>query len=240
MKMLIIAQAMLLLQFTPMCWCTVPDSYESRQDKLRLIGFWIRNHKFTETDQRYRSTRGQEDTRYFMRKFPDPRLKELDERVVSACKAGLESCINEIYDTYRSTAWGKLENGDVGYFKELQGRQKSSSVLTKRQVIYEPMENRAALFKYRATAMYYMCDFTVQQEDFLSSFGKPGCGNNHVDVEVAFGGGLNRMLTYSGASQDYRTNDDIPYACSQWSFCPDVCCGEIAGIEMLSHFIYHT
>lgn len=229
MKLLIKTQVIVQLLLITTCLC-VDQSRDKLLARLRGVGFWIRNHKFVETDQRFQTKKNREATRYFMRTFPNPRLLQLEQTVGNACKRDVTSCVNEIYAKYRSTAWGRLANNDLEYFGQLKQRKESSSVLTERQIVYEPFESRLALFQYRATAMYWMCYHTLTEQFLLANFGKDHCGNSYVDVKVDFQT-HSKLLIYSGYSQDYRTNDSIPFACAQWSFCPDVCCGKIAGIK---------
>ncbi|XP_050521320.1 fibrillin-2-like isoform X2 [Daktulosphaira vitifoliae] len=64
-------------------------------------------------------------------------------------------------------------------------------------------------FRWRVTASYFMCWYTMQNISLLSMFNEP-CD----DIGEC----------YQSELLDFRSDNSIPYQCALYSFCPDPCC----------------
>lgn len=187
--------------------------------KLRQVGLWLRDHKYHEFDQRYASRNQESETvGQFVHSFPTPRLRHMVTSVANACKHDVKICLDEIHSTYKTTAWGRLENHDGNYFRELLNRHELFSEKTLTEIKYEPFNSKVRLFQYRTTASYYMCYFTLMLSQYLMHFGER-CDANEIIVE--FDKPLERAFTYGQRSKDYRSSDSEPFSCAMLSFCPE-------------------
>lgn len=85
--------------------------------KITLIGFWLRNHKYHEIDVRYAYKGNKDQTPYFYQSFPDPPLRQLTTSLSNHCKRGIDSCVNEIYSVFEQTPIGQIEKANTTYQK---------------------------------------------------------------------------------------------------------------------------
>ena len=192
--------------------------------KLRTIAFWLRQHKFSEIDQRYALSQKQTEglSPYFQQSFPKPRLRQLSEPLAKVCRISVEDCIEEIYSTFKLTPHGRIHDSDNVYKEELKQRFADFSVKTSRVIQYEPFKNKLKLFQFRATASYFMCYYTLKRNASVLQHFPCDANSASVDPRTA-------KVYYGDMNTDYRADENIEYSCAEYSFCPDVCCGKING-----------
>jgi hypothetical protein len=75
-----------------------------------------------------------------------------------------------------------------------------------------PFGNEQDLFKFRMTASYYLCWFTLNRDVLFSSF--PNNCNNHTLYDMK-----NRLIRFYST----HVSNNKKFACAELSFCPDIC-----------------
>jgi len=194
--------------------------------KLRSVGFWLRQHKYYEIDQRYVHKMKDKPSPYFWYRFPKPHLAKMEETVAARCRLGVTNCINEIYNKFKNTPYSRRE--DWVYKNKIREQFIFASQKTYRQLQFQPFVNTLEQFQYRATASYFMCYFTLQRMDILKRFGEPcELGTAKINRDFASGGDL---LVSPQNLTDYRAKDLEDFDCSFLSFCPDICCGHVGSM----------
>ncbi|KAL4236888.1 hypothetical protein ACF0H5_005274 [Mactra antiquata] len=110
---------------------------------LWLTGIYIAAHKYFGADFRYLTGNVGPEDQVFYKKFPSPTLRDLDPRLTTACDQSATKCINEVYNyAKRSGSLQHLMKPEV-------------ELLT-----YAPFKNNYEEFRFRQTAMYYLCWYT--------------------------------------------------------------------------------
>lgn len=192
--------------------------------KLVDIGFWLRNHKYYEIDQRYAFKHNKDQAPYFYQSFPVPVLRQLVPHVANNCQLGIEYCINEIHSKFEKTTIYQLQKHNPTYISSLRQRWSAASHKTTREVEYEPFKNKLEKFQYRSTASYFMCYYTLRRSTILQKLNSGSCQYNRGSFDLEAG-----KFTYDIPSLDHRAVNDMNFSCALLSFCPDVCCGKISG-----------
>ncbi|GFG30554.1 hypothetical protein Cfor_10837, partial [Coptotermes formosanus] len=77
----------------------------------------------------------------------------------------------------------------------------------------QPFMGPLERFQWRTSASYYMCWYTMNEERSLAALGQP-CDNFANCLDPQFG----------ASNGDPRADDDTPFRCATYSFCPDPCC----------------
>lgn len=194
--------------------------------KLIRVAYWLMNHKFTEIDQRYVLRQEDNLQSYFAQSFPKPPLRQLVEPVSKGCRMGFTYCVEEIYEVYRQTPLGRIQDKDTSYVKQLKRRFEASSMKTKREIEYEPFKNKLEMFQYRSTASYYMCYYTLQRTPYLRILSQDADYNcDKIEIKIT----ADAEYKYGPLLVDYRADNKKDFLCAYLSFCPDPCCGKVTG-----------
>ena len=82
-------------------------------------------------------------------------------------------------------------------------------------------------FQWMISALYYMCFYTMKEIQYLKFF-HDSCDNYGSCLDWNFGLHNN----------DIRGNDNVPFSCATYSFCPDPCCPLKHLRESESCFLY--
>lgn len=171
-------------------------------DQLTRVGLWLAAHKYFEVDRRRGDPLSWKyDQRVFFKHFPLPRLKRLHPSVVTACERGVPSC--------------------VAYIDEIVRRSNSFTprMSSQNETDFLPFSSAIDMFRFRTTAAYFLCWFTMKRDEALRNF-SPGSSclegldylreKHWADVDVT----------------DFRTNSpENPLQCAEILFCPDPCYG---------------
>ena len=192
-----------------------PPTYSKEEWKnmIRKVGQFLVVHKLYEIDRRYSTDdedkekteeKPEEQEKLYMRQFPVPVLRSNQELVEWSCEKGFLFCVEQIYTEYKSSAMANKKLVDLGHFLK-----KVAGLSDDEQEALKPFKSHLQQFRYKVTALYYMCWFTLNEREELKHFG----GSCHLP---------------SGLS-DYRSSDHIPYGCAMLHFCPDPCCGTYGG-----------
>ncbi|KAI0233054.1 hypothetical protein LSAT2_016658 [Lamellibrachia satsuma] len=118
--------------------------------------------------------------------------------LADACKIDVYTCLWHVYMVidYRGTVAESIRAEHAATWQ--------INDTLKAMVVYAPFGHSRARFRYRTTASYYLCWYTMRQDPLLRRFGGP--------------------CTDRGGS-DYRMFDGDDFGCARFSFCPDPCCG---------------
>lgn len=215
---------------------TNKEDYDKFKIKLKWIGYWLRSHKFTSFDERFNTKKRSVMTPYYHQKFPEPRLRRMNESLALICRSGVTNCVEEIFDAYTLTPEANIFRADPNkydfdyknYTETLSLRYASSSRRTLRAIKHEPFSNKLKLWQFRVTASYFMCFFTLQKLNVLDSFGE-NCKRISGKVMFTSAGRLYYQYSRTDPTPDFRSDDTVPFQCALYSFCPDICCGKIDG-----------
>ena len=181
-----------------------------KQKKLQIIGPFLAAHKYFEIDQRYTFRTGKEYIKpKFYKHFPIPRLRALHKSVQGACEQGPIQCIDEVYSK------AKISKSTAKIHRKFYYMNDSIPDAY-------PFRSRLDMFRYRATASYYLCWYTDQQSDVLAFTAGGDCLQNMSLVLEA----KNRKVRdfrerYSGSQYTLS-----PFTCAFLWFCPDPCYGK--------------
>ncbi|XP_061178584.1 uncharacterized protein LOC133187243 [Saccostrea echinata] len=178
------------------------------REKLRLVGPFLAAHKYFAVDPR--SINGRVERKGGLhRSFPNPRIVQWDPSITKACEDGEVSCINEIYRkaSIANSVW-KLHDTDK-YSKHS---------------VFSPFKTELEMFRYRATAVYYMCWFTELKSALLAYVEnhEKGCLDS-LSKTVESGG--KKVVDFRS---NYGGNQSDPvslWTCAYLWFCPDPCYG---------------
>lgn len=179
---------------------------------LWLVGTYLAAHKYFGVDFRYLTGNIGPSDQVFYKKFPSPTLRDLDKGVALACESSALECIEEILPNARLSG-------------SLQHIMKTEEELT----TFAPFENNFEDFKYRQTAMYFLCWHTQLQDSFLEfNEGEQSCLShlNAVD-EIPEKIRYKLIKDETPAINDIRDanfKEDV-FTCAHLWFCPDPCYG---------------
>jgi hypothetical protein len=177
------------------------------RQKLRVIGPFLAAHKYFAVDPRQIRGRIQRKGG-FHRHFPNPRIIQMYPDVTKACEEGELSCVNEIYRKARqsNSVWRIHRNDKFANHSR-----------------FSPFRSEVELFRYRATAAYYMCWFTELKSSILRFVDKSdGCLDSLSKTTESEGRAvLDFRSSYGGNQSDYVSL----WTCAFLWFCPDPCYG---------------
>ncbi|KAF5299301.1 hypothetical protein FQA39_LY02474 [Lamprigera yunnana] len=192
-------------------------------DALRDIAYYLRAHKFNEYDRRYEINSESANREYF-KYFPRPSLRSLHWEVRKYCDPSFISCVEYLTRQIKYTG---LKRGDDtaiviqeqqwDYANDSEQINAVESDCRKMQksddILANPFQGPIERFQWRVTASYYMCWYTMNEVSDLKHL-KDNCDNFADCLDPKFG----------VHNEDPRANDDLPYSCALYSFCPDPCC----------------
>ncbi|KAL1506605.1 hypothetical protein ABEB36_005934 [Hypothenemus hampei] len=190
------------------------------KDALRQIAYYLRSHKFNEYDRRY-NRNGDNVERTYFKHFPKPPLRSLHWEVHRYCESSFLHCVDYLRKKLKHVALKRqddtsivaLENQwSVNSSQLAQVEEECQKMRRVDETVAEPFEGPLERYQWRATASYYMCWYTMNEVPDLKHLNDT-CNN------FAY------CLDNTGPSNnDIRANDKEPFACAQYSFCPDPCC----------------
>lgn len=177
--------------------------------KLKTIGPFLAAHKYFAVDPR--QIRGKVQRKGGLHKhFPNPRIMLMDPSVSQACEDTEIACINEIY---------KIALASKSVW-QITGKERVAN-----RSDYWPFKSELEIFRYRATATYYMCWFTELKSSILRFVDDEasGCldslsktvesrGRTVVDFRSQYGGNQSNWVSL--------------WTCAYLWFCPDPCYGK--------------
>ncbi|VEN60494.1 unnamed protein product, partial [Callosobruchus maculatus] len=209
----------------------------------RDVAHYLRAYKFNEYDRRY-VTEPSKGIREYYKKFPKPPLRSLHWEVAKYCEPSFHECIEYLWKKVK-LAGSKREDDTCVVIEENNWKTGVSTTKPKNvflpnrdddalfvhnhsvqinivdeeckkmrridDVVADPFEGPLERFQWRVTASYYMCMYTMLQTTELRRLHEPTCDNlaNCLD---------------GCDSKDPRADDEKPFACAVYSFCPDPCC----------------
>lgn len=184
----------------------VPDYSHPLAIRLQYIGYFLAAHKYFELDRRYiiSATKGEKPV--FFKHFPLPSLRRLNPQVQRACDTGFLECVDEIY---------KIARVSESLFDFHKIKVNSS-----RPPEFYPFKYARELFNYRTSASYYMCWYTMREEQPLKDIGIDHCFKyfNYASE--------NKKNTVN----DFRAADGRKsFQCALLWFCPNQCYGKFNG-----------
>ena len=180
---------------------------------LWVVGTYIAAHKYFGADFRYLTGNIEASDQVFYRKFPSPILRDLHPAVSKACESSAMACVTEVLTKARLSG-------------SLQHIMKSKENLP----TFAPFKNNYEEFKYRLTAMYYLCWHTHLEDEFLKfDTGRQSCLSylNAVD-EISAKKRFKLVEDETPAIEDIRDEEfkTDPFTCARLWFCPDPCYGK--------------
>ncbi|KAH3774017.1 hypothetical protein DPMN_175388 [Dreissena polymorpha] len=185
---------------------------------LWLVGTYLAAHKYYGVDYRYQAGDITPEDRVFYRKFPSPPLKELHPDLEQVCSENHEQCILKIRDVARLSG-------------TLQHLQKESTELgwDVPDPLFAPFDNSYDMFRFRQTASYYMCFYTLNGRISYKN-NKVKCLQHLNIVEDAPRSLRDLSLKHQRPMivdiRDTTFNKD-PTLCPKLWFCPDPCYGRM-------------
>ncbi|XP_060576698.1 uncharacterized protein LOC132734012 [Ruditapes philippinarum] len=179
---------------------------------LWTVGTYIAAHKYFGVDFRYLTGKIEASDQVFHKKFPSPILRDLHPTASKACESSAMKCVTEV--VYKARQSGSLQH-------LMKSKEKLQS--------FAPFKNNYEEFKFRQTAMYYLCWHTQLEDEFLKfSSGRQSCLSylNAVD-EIPAKKRFKLVGDGTPAIEDIRDEDfrDDPFTCARLWFCPDPCYG---------------
>lgn len=179
------------------------------RQKLKIVGPFLAAHKYFAVDPR--QIRGKIQRKGGLHKhFPNPRIVQMEPSLTLACEESELACINEIFKKAR----------DSKSVSKIQGKEK----LAKRHNFW-PFESELDIFRYRATAAYYMCWFTELKSPLLRFVDDKadGCLDSlSMTVEAANRTVVDFRSQYGGNQSEWVSL----WTCAFLWFCPDPCYGK--------------
>ncbi|KAL5243977.1 hypothetical protein ACI65C_011387 [Semiaphis heraclei] len=162
-----------------------------------------------------------ENNSYFYARFPIPPLITFHWEVYEKCSQDFLICLKYLQDVVVETHLQRTSSTDYimrqmnwtvekhgGYIRMVNDECVRLKTLdwTKPEPFRGPLDR----FRWRVTASYFMCWYTMQNITLLSRFSE-SCD----DIgECQNGDKFN----------DFRAINNVPYQCALYSFCPDQCC----------------
>ncbi|XP_066146533.1 transmembrane cell adhesion receptor mua-3-like isoform X2 [Euwallacea fornicatus] len=188
---------------------------------IKEIAYYLRAHKFNEYDRRYNRAEEQaERTNY--QQFPKPPLRSLHWEVLKYCDLSFIICVDYLWKKLRKVALRRQDDTAVvaqenqWSLDSAQVKQVEEECQKLRKIedaIADPFEGPLERFQWRSTASFFMCWHTMNEIPHLSYLDE-FCDN----FAVCLGNST------AASNGDQRGNNQVPFACAQYSFCPDPCC----------------
>ncbi|XP_064073628.1 uncharacterized protein LOC135193749 [Vanessa tameamea] len=182
-------------------------SDENTIEALKYIAYYLRNYKFNEWDRRLYQSQPNERLSGFFVHFPDPPLETLHWEVYENCDDSFIKCI-----IYLQSVIGASPDICINKNKTLTKIETENYIKSDLEDSM-PFYNSIEKFKWKTTASYYMCWYTMLGIPALSML-SGSCDN------------FANSLDYTDISHNYdpRSNNKLSFACAMFSFCPDPCC----------------
>ncbi|XP_043277764.1 uncharacterized protein [Venturia canescens] len=201
------------------------ETTDRESDVNRMIqdlAYFLRAHKFQDYDRRYFKSINEASTRPY-EEFPRPPLRSLHWEVHKNCDLGFHHCLRYVDRIVRVTSLRREDdtltimrtnNWDLEKnTQQILVTQKDCQMAQRRDnLTVVPFQGPIERFQWRTTVSYYMCWYTMLEKPELEFFGD-SCSNH-----------ANCLDNYGVENRDPRANDDKPFACALYSFCPDHCC----------------
>ncbi|VVC30461.1 EGF-like calcium-binding domain [Cinara cedri] len=194
------------------------DSWTS--EAVLDVAFYLRLYKFNDFDRRY-YLKSDKNSSYFYAQFPVPPLISFHWEVYEKCSENVLTCLKYLQDVISDTQFQRISS-TVHVMRQMNWTmEKNSNMIRmvndeclrlKMSDWEKPVPFRGPLdrFRWRVTASYFMCWYTMQNISLLSVFNEPcdDIGECYRAEELP----------------DFRADNKLPYQCALYSFCPDPCC----------------
>ncbi|KAK5649194.1 hypothetical protein RI129_000223 [Pyrocoelia pectoralis] len=192
-------------------------------DALKDIAYYLRAHKFNEYDRRYEIHPNLAPRNYF-KEFPRPPLRTQHWEVHKFCEPSFMSCVEYLNRQIKQTGLKRLDDTSIVIQEQQWNYNEHSTQINAVEsdcrkmweiddVRADPFQGPIERYQWRTTASYYMCWYTMNGVPDLIRI-KEKCDNFANCLDPNFG----------VHNKDQRANDNLPYLCALYSFCPDPCC----------------
>ena len=174
-------------------------------ENLHYVGVFLASYKYYEYDVRYESN-FREAERPYHKHFPVPRLRVLHPDVERKCQRGVIDCVREIVSVAKESK---------NIHKLVHKKDPPDTMIDA-----YPLSDDLEMFRYRVTAAYFMCWFTMMREPELRFFmdGKNCLTGLETTLDAYY---LEWKIV------DWRTDSrDNEFKCAEIMFCPDPCYGK--------------
>lgn len=180
---------------------------------IQDIAYYLRSYKFNEWDAGV----AQDKSIHMYEYFPAEPMR-LHWEVKKYCSFKFRNCIEYLHDKISTTSLVRIEDTSVllnfdPTLNRNQIEKKCKENLNKEISSSFPFEDSGDRYMWTTSALYFMCWFTMKSEKLLEHFYER-CDNFAACWDDNFG----------SRNYDPRANDERPFLCSWYSFCPDPCC----------------
>lgn len=200
---------------------------------LWIVGTYMAAYKYFGVDFRYQAGNIEKSDQVFYKQFPLPILREMHKGVEKVCETRAVDCVLEILPiaARSGTMQHLMRRGAV-----LEDKQ------TKLLDNAAPFDKNYDMFKFRQTAMYYLCWHALMEDEYLV-FDNPRVScleylsfvndvPRKARVEISEIGRylkkpLPRYITDIRDISKMHIRD--PFLCARLWFCPDPCYGRKTG-----------
>ncbi|XP_077284419.1 uncharacterized protein LOC143909969 [Arctopsyche grandis] len=202
-----------VLIFTIITLFITPKGQEISPRVFQDVAFYLRSYKFNEWDA---NTISGESDYPIHSYFPDMNLLHWEVR--KHCSKNFRHCISYLHDQIDNLPLDRLEdtstvlNRNPSEIIELV-EKKCKKNLKKEIEDVTQFEDHQDRYQWVITAMYYMCWYTMKEEEMLKHLNER-CDNFAACLDKDFG----------FRNNDPRADDELPFNCASYSFCPDPCC----------------
>ena len=199
---------------------------------LWTVGMYIAAHKYFGVDVRYQAGNIEREDYIFYKQFPSPRLRNAHKGIVKACERNALACVKELVPVARKS--GSLQN-----LMRRGGNLVNKTITALPR--YAPFKSNYEDFRFRQTAMYYLCWHTLLKEKIMAFYTtRISCLEflNYVHEvprstrAMIKGVAENIKNTIPRVVLDVRDMskpEGYIYLCSRLWFCPDPCYGRKSG-----------
>ncbi|GJQ83488.1 hypothetical protein Trydic_g19280 [Trypoxylus dichotomus] len=202
------------------------EDFSWLDDTIKDIAYYLRSHKFNEFDRRY-EIKTENAPREYYGKFPKPSLKSLHWEVQEFCEPSFLSCMKYMKRKLKEVGLKRQDDTAVVMTEQNWTREENWQMIKevdnecvkmreKDDKLADPFQGPIERFQWRTTASYYLCWYTMNEVPDLEHINEE-CDNFAYCFDY----------TYGERNRDYRANDEEPFACARYSFCPDPCCPAI-------------
>ncbi|KAJ8977379.1 hypothetical protein NQ317_001979 [Molorchus minor] len=191
-------------------------------DAIKDVAYCLRSHKFNEYDRRYETNADTAPRRFFMEN-PRPPLRSLHWEVRKSCELSFSECVNYLRKKIMYTSLKRVDdtaiviqehNWTVNNTLQIQTVDEECKKMRRRDdILADPFEGPLERLQWRSTASYYMCWYTMKEAPELAHLNEK-CDNFAYCLDTNLGPN----------NRDQRADDDQPFSCALYSFCPDPCC----------------
>ncbi|XP_076260111.1 uncharacterized protein LOC143196330 [Rhynchophorus ferrugineus] len=199
------------------------ENVEKTREAIKNIAYYLRSHKFNEYDRRYYRS-GLNVPRTYYKQFAKPPLRSLHWEVRMNCEYSFTDCVDYLRGKIKGTALKRQDDTTIVALENKWNYMNNSNEISLADMecrrtlkvdfnIAPPFEGPLERYQWRVTASYYMCWYTMNEIVELSHLGER-CDNYAFCMDMSYG----------PMNEDPRADDSIPFACAQYSFCPDPCC----------------